>query len=136
MTDSCRQALQSCHAATQKEGLVLVRGHQSKEKIVTSQRTKTKSELTRKGLIAATALTAFAVVGIASSSAATQHHRRLYMMVLPQSQEIARPQSQESPRDAALRACNGEASKWTDRDWETTKAATYQNCMTNHGQTP
>lgn len=95
---------------------------------MTSQRTKTKSELTRKGLIAATALTAFAVVGIASSSAATQHHRRLYMMVPPQ--------SQESPRDAALRACNGEASKWTDRDWETTKAATYQNCMTNHGQTP
>ena len=39
-------------------------------------------------------------------------------------------------RDAAIRECNGEASKWTDRDWETTKAATYQNCMTNHGQTP
>ena len=101
-----------------------------------SQRTKTKSEHTRKSLIAATALTTFAVIGIASSSAATQHHRRLFMMVPPQSQEIARPQSQESPRDAALRECNGQAEKWSDRDWETTKAATYQSCMTNHGQIP
>jgi hypothetical protein len=41
-----------------------------------------------------------------------------------------------APRDAALRECNGKASEWTDRDWETTKAATYMNCMTNHVQTP
>src|SRR6516165_10154281 len=39
-------------------------------------------------------------------------------------------------RDAALRECNSEASKWNDRDWETTQAATYQNCMTRHGQIP
>jgi hypothetical protein len=85
-------------------------------------------------LTAATALTAFAVIGVAPSSAATQQHRRLFMMVPLQSQEIARPQ--ETPRDAALRECTGEASKWTDRDWETTKSAAFANCMTNHGQIP
>jgi hypothetical protein len=56
-------------------------------------------------------------------------------MVPPQS-EIARPQSQETARDAALRECAGEASKWTDRDWETTKSAAFANCMTNNGQIP
>ena len=69
--------------------------------MTSSQRTKTK--LTKKCLTAATAITAFAVIGVAPSSAATQHHRRLFMMVPPQSQEIARPQSQETARDAALR---------------------------------
>ena len=85
---------------------------------------------------AATAVTAFVVIGIAPSSAAIQQqHRRLFMMVPPQSQEIARPQSQESPREAALRECNKEVEKWSDRDWETTKAARYAACMSNHGQT-
>jgi len=93
---------------------------------VTSQRTKTK--LTKKCLTAATAITAFAVIGVAPSSAATQHHRRLFMMVPPQSQETA--------RGAALGECTGEASKWTDRDWETTKSAAFANCMTNRGQIP
>ena len=93
---------------------------------MTSQRTKTK--LTKKCLTAATTLTAFAVIGVAPSSAATQHHRRLFMMVPPQSQETA--------RDAALGECTGEASKWTDRDWETTKSAAFANCMTNRGQIP
>ena len=101
---------------------------------MTSQRTKTK--LTKKCLTAATAITAFAVIGVAPSSAATQHHRRLFMMVPPQSQEIARPQSQQTARDAALGECTGEASKWTDRDWETTKSAAFANCMTNRGQIP
>ena len=103
-----------------------------------SQRTKTKSEITRKSLIAATAFTTFVVIGIASSSAATQHlhHRHLFMMVPPQSQEIARPHSEETPRDAALRECSGKAEKWSDRDWETTKAATFANCMTDRGQVP
>src|SRR6516164_3249100 len=45
-------------------------------------------------------------------------------------------QSQETARDAALRECTGKASEWTDRDWETTKSATYANCMTSHGQIP
>jgi hypothetical protein len=58
------------------------------------------------------------------------------MMVSPQSQEIARPQSQETARDAALRECTREASKWTDRDWETTKSAAFANCMTDNGQIP
>jgi hypothetical protein len=89
-----------------------------------------------KSLIAATAVTAFVVIGIAPSSAAIQQqHRRLFMMVPPQSQEIARPQSQETPREAALRECNKEVEKWSDRDWETTKAARYAACMSNHGQT-
>jgi hypothetical protein len=89
-------------------------------------------------VVAATALAAFAVIGIASSSAATQHlhHRHLFMMVPPQSQEIARPHSEETPRDAALRECSGKAEKWSDRDWETTKAATFANCMTDRGQVP
>ena len=99
-----------------------------------SQRTKTKSELTRKSLIAATALTTFAAVGIASSSAATQHHRRLFMQA-PQSQEIARPQSQQTTREKALQECNNAARKYTERDWQTLAAATYASCMTNHGQT-
>jgi len=93
---------------------------------VTSQRTKTK--LTKKCLTAATAITAFAVIGVAPSSAATQHHRRLFMMVPPQSQETG--------RDAALRASTSDALKWTDRDWETTKSAAFANCMTDHGQIP
>jgi hypothetical protein len=100
---------------------------------------KTQSERTKKFLIAATALTTLAMTSTASAFAAPQHatqHRRLYMMVPPQSQEIARPQSPETPRDAALRECNGAASKWSDKDWQTTKSATYATCMTNHGQTP
>jgi len=46
------------------------------------------------------------------------------------------PQSQETARGAALGECTGEASKWTDRDWETTKSAAFANCMTNRGQIP
>ncbi len=87
---------------------------------------RTENETHKKCLTAATTLTAFAVIGVAS--AATQHHRRLFMMVPPQSQETA--------RDAALGECTGEASKWTDRDWETTKSAAFANCMTNRGQIP
>lgn len=39
-----------------------------------------------------------------------------------------------NPRDAAIHECSVEVQKWTDKDWETTKAAKYGACMTNHGQ--
>jgi hypothetical protein len=42
----------------------------------------------------------------------------------------------QTPRDAALRECNGAARKYTERDWETLTAGTYAGCMTSPGQIP
>jgi hypothetical protein len=39
-----------------------------------------------------------------------------------------------SPRYEAIHNCSTEVEKWSDRDWETTKAARYGACMTNHGE--
>ena len=39
-----------------------------------------------------------------------------------------------SPRYGAVHECSTEVEKWSDRDWETTKAARYGACMLNHGQ--
>ena len=41
---------------------------------------------------------------------------------------------QGSARYEAVHNCSTEVEKWSDRDWETTKAARYGACMTNHGQ--
>ena len=46
------------------------------------------------------------------------------------------PAKSGDARDAAIRECSGAASKWSNRDWQTTQAATYAGCMTNHGQIP
>lgn len=39
-----------------------------------------------------------------------------------------------SRRYEAVHNCSTEVEKWSDRDWETTKAARYGACMTNHGE--
>lgn len=108
---------------------------------MTFHSTKKKSDLTKKCLIAVTALTTFSIIGAASSSASTQsthHHRHLMMMAVPQPQQTARDpqQTADSPRDAALRECNDAARKYTERDWQTLSAGTYAGCMTSHGQIP
>jgi len=38
-------------------------------------------------------------------------------------------------RDAAIRECTAEASKYSDATWESTKSAVYATCMNEHGQT-
>jgi hypothetical protein len=37
-------------------------------------------------------------------------------------------------RYTAVHECSIEVEKWSDRDWETTKAARYGACRINHGQ--
>jgi len=37
-------------------------------------------------------------------------------------------------RSEALRTCNAEAAKWSNRDWQTTQATVYRDCMRKHGQ--
>jgi hypothetical protein len=37
-------------------------------------------------------------------------------------------------REEALQKCNDEAAKWTNRDFQTTQAAVYGDCMRRHGQ--
>jgi hypothetical protein len=39
-----------------------------------------------------------------------------------------------SPRYGAVHECSTEVEKYTDKDWETTKAARYGACMLNQGQ--
>lgn len=37
-------------------------------------------------------------------------------------------------RDEALQKCNEEANKWSNRDFQSTQAAVYGDCMRRHGQ--
>jgi len=37
-------------------------------------------------------------------------------------------------RDEAIQKCNAEAAKWSNRDFQSTQAAVYGDCMSRHGQ--
>jgi len=37
-------------------------------------------------------------------------------------------------RDEAIQKCNAEAAKWSNRDFQTTQAAVYGDCMRRYGQ--
>jgi len=37
-------------------------------------------------------------------------------------------------RDEAIQKCNAEAAKWSNRDFQTTQAAVYGDCMRRHDQ--
>lgn len=63
---------------------------------------------------------------------AVQPNRPLYMYAPG---EAGNAQTGAS-RDAVMRDCNIAASKWSNSAWETTQAATYGTCMTEHGQQP
>jgi hypothetical protein len=96
-------------------------------------------------IIVIVSLATSAIDGAAWAAAATQHHKvvskHLYMNAPdPNNQSksgAARdPAKSGEARDAAIRECSGSASKWSNRDWQTTQAATYAGCMTSKGQTP
>jgi Tfp pilus assembly protein PilE len=40
----------------------------------------------------------------------------------------------ENTRSEALQTCNAEAAKWSNRDYQTTQATMYRDCMMKHGQ--
>lgn len=42
--------------------------------------------------------------------------------------------SEPMDRSQALQKCNSEAAKWSNRDWQTTQATVYRDCMIKHGQ--
>jgi len=39
-------------------------------------------------------------------------------------------------RNANIRDCNVEASKWSNMSWQSAQIATYRTCMANHNQPP
>jgi len=104
-----------------------------------------KSIKSRTSIVVAVAIATSAIDGASWAAATTQHHKiapkHLYMNAPdPNNQSksgAARdPAKSGAARDAAIRECSGAASKWSNRDWQTTQAATYAGCMTNHGQIP
>jgi hypothetical protein len=42
--------------------------------------------------------------------------------------------SEPMDRSEALQKCNAEAAKWSNRDWQTTQATVYGDCMRKYGQ--
>jgi hypothetical protein len=42
--------------------------------------------------------------------------------------------SEPMDRSEALQKCNAEAAKWRNRDWQTTQATVYGDCMRKYGQ--
>jgi len=95
--------------------------------------------------IVAVGLATSAIDGAAWAAATAQHHKvapkHLYMNAPDPNNQGKSGAARDSAksgdaRDAAIRECSGAASKWSNRDWQTTQAATFAGCMTNHGQNP
>ena len=42
--------------------------------------------------------------------------------------------SETMSRDEAIQKCNAEAAKWSNRDFQTTQATVYGDCMRRYGQ--
>src|SRR5271170_6106142 len=91
-----------------------------------------KLSTAKKHLLVGLSLATLATAG-ASPVFATSHHqasqslRQLYMYA---------PGGADADRDAALRDCDAAVAKYSNKDWQTTQAAVYGNCMAKYHQVP
>jgi len=87
-----------------------------------------------RALITATILSIITMPTFAQDSA--QNHRsaaKTRSLGYASSPPSTRNQNNSS-RSEAIQTCNSEAAKWSNRDWQTTQATVYRDCMIKHGQ--
>ena len=87
-----------------------------------------------RALITATILSIITMPAFAQYSPQNHHSAAKDRSLGYASSPASTRKQDNSSRSEAIQTCNSEAAKWSNRDWQTTQAVVYRDCMLRHGQ--